>query len=200
MKYKPIVWNIEPYSRKEIYLLYIIIHFFIFSHKSDIILRKFSRTTPNHPNPQKQLCEYHLRDSIIIKSHWLQGFPKLSLFIRPNHASLLAGLQNNIQCPYSAGRPTLARSCVGVHRRTSLMSSSLLLQLCPTSRVCLTWIVFEIVGRWPNNCCFIGFCFQYKNLIRVKTICFLPRLFVPTGKILCTHFTSPIYITTYKSN
>ena len=30
-----------------------------------------------------------------------------------------------------AGRPAFARPCVGVHKRTSLMSSSLLLQQCP---------------------------------------------------------------------
>ena len=30
-----------------------------------------------------------------------------------------------------AGRPAFARPCVGVHKSTSLMSSSLLLQQCP---------------------------------------------------------------------
>ena len=41
-----------------------------------------------------------------------------------------------------AGRPALARPCEGVHRSTSLMSSSLLLQHCPACLVRLTWIVF----------------------------------------------------------
>ena len=40
-----------------------------------------------------------------------------------------------------AGRPAFARSCVGVHKSTSLMSSSLLLQQCPAYLVRLTWIV-----------------------------------------------------------
>ena len=40
-----------------------------------------------------------------------------------------------------AGRPALARPYVGVYRSTSLMSSSLLLQQCPTCLVGLTWIV-----------------------------------------------------------
>ena len=40
-----------------------------------------------------------------------------------------------------AGRPAFARPCVGVHERTSLMSSSLLLQQCPACLVRLTWIV-----------------------------------------------------------
>ena len=41
-----------------------------------------------------------------------------------------------------AGRPAFARLCVGVHKSTSLMSSSLLLQQCPACLVRLTWIVF----------------------------------------------------------
>ena len=42
-----------------------------------------------------------------------------------------------------AGRPAFAQSYVGVHRSTSLMSSSLLLQQCPACLVRLTWIVFR---------------------------------------------------------
>ena len=47
------------------------------------------------------------------------------------------------------GRPTFARPYAGVHRSTSLMSSSLLLQQCPVCLVRLTWIVFvmEVGGR-----------------------------------------------------
>ena len=47
-----------------------------------------------------------------------------------------------------AGRPAVAQLCVGVHRSTSLMSSSLLLQQYPACLVRLTWIVFVIGGRW----------------------------------------------------
>ena len=43
-----------------------------------------------------------------------------------------------------AGHPAFARPCVGVHKSTSLMSSSLLLQQCPACLVRLTWIVFVI--------------------------------------------------------
>ena len=46
-----------------------------------------------------------------------------------------------------AGCPAFARPYVGVHRSTSLMSSSLLLQQCPACLVRLTWIVFVIGGR-----------------------------------------------------
>ena len=46
-----------------------------------------------------------------------------------------------------AGRPAFARPYVGVHRSTSLMRSSLLLQQCPACLVRLTWIVFVTGGR-----------------------------------------------------
>ena len=54
-----------------------------------------------------------------------------------------------------AGCPTLACPCEGVHGRTLLMSSSLLLQQCPLCLVCLIWMVFEMGGRWPCSCCFV---------------------------------------------
>ena len=46
-----------------------------------------------------------------------------------------------------AGRPGFARPYEGVHRRTSLMSSSLLLQQCLACLVHLTLIVFVMGGR-----------------------------------------------------
>ena len=46
-----------------------------------------------------------------------------------------------------AGCPAFARPYVGVHRNTSLMSSSLLLQQCPACLVRLAWIVFVMGGR-----------------------------------------------------
>ena len=54
-----------------------------------------------------------------------------------------------------AGHPTLARPCEGVHRRTSLTSSSLLLQQCPACMVRLIWMMFEMGGRWPYNNSFV---------------------------------------------
>ena len=55
-----------------------------------------------------------------------------------------------------AGRPAFARPCVGIHKSTSLMSSSLLLQQCPACLVLLTWIDFVIGGRWPYSWCLVG--------------------------------------------
>ena len=60
-----------------------------------------------------------------------------------------------------AGRPAFARPCVGVHKSTSLMSSSLLLQQCPACLVRLTWIVFVIGGRWPYSWCLVRCCRQH---------------------------------------
>ena len=59
-----------------------------------------------------------------------------------------------------AGRPAFARPCVGVHKSTSLMSSSLLLQQCPACLVRLTWIVLVIGGRWPYSWCLKRSFFQ----------------------------------------
>ena len=59
-----------------------------------------------------------------------------------------------------AGRPAFAWSYVGVHRSTSLMSSSLLLHQWPSCLVCLTWIVFVMGGRWLYSWCFVGCCLQ----------------------------------------
>ena len=59
-----------------------------------------------------------------------------------------------------AGHPAFARPYVGVHRSTSLMSSTLLLQQRPACLVRLTWTVFMMGCRWPNSWCFVGCCRQ----------------------------------------
>ena len=69
-----------------------------------------------------------------------------------------------------AGRPAFDRPYAGVHRSTSLMSSSLLLQQCPTCLVRLTWIVFVMGGRWPYSWCLVGCCRQ--DLFNIARICF----------------------------
>ena len=85
----------------------------------------------------------------------------------PYRSSPLAGLLGNI--PY----PHIAAVCMfelvvlllpghmwGVHRSTSLMCSSLLLQQCPAYQVRLTWIVFVMGGRWPYSWCLVWCCLQ----------------------------------------
>ena len=55
---------------------------------------------------------------------------------------------------------TFACPCEGVHRSTSLMSLSLLLQLCLAYLVHLILIVCMMGGRWPYSRCFVGCCLQ----------------------------------------
>ena len=95
------------------------------------------------------------------------GYPDpLSPFSLPYRSSLLAGPQGY--------NPYLHRTAVyrfglvvlllfghdGVHRRISLMSSSLLFQQCPTCLVRLTLIVFVMGDRRPYSWGFVGCCLQ----------------------------------------
>ena len=76
-----------------------------------------------------------------------------------------------------AGRPAFARPCAGVHKSTSLMSWSLLLQQCPACLVRLTWIVFVIGGRWPYSWCLVGCCRQDLFKIARSILCLIISLF-----------------------
>ena len=80
-------------------------------------------------------------------------------FIASNRSSGLHPISSQSCCMYvQAGHPAFAWPYVGVHRSTSLMSSSLLLQQCPACLVHLTWIVFMMGGRWPYSWWFVGCC------------------------------------------
>ena len=82
-------------------------------------------------------------------------------FIASGRFSGLHPVSSHSCCMYVlAGHPALAQPYVGVHRSTSLMSSSLLLQQCPACLVRLTWIAFVMGGRWPYSWCFVGCCRQ----------------------------------------
>ena len=59
-----------------------------------------------------------------------------------------------------SGQPILARSRVAVHRRTSFMSSSLVLQQCHECLVRLIWMILEIGGELPYSYCFVCCCFR----------------------------------------
>ena len=81
-------------------------------------------------------------------------------FIASDRSPGLHPVSSQSCCMYvQAGRLAFARPYVGVHRSTSLMSSSLLLQQCSACLVRLTWIVFVMGGRWPYRWCFVG-CFH----------------------------------------
>ena len=82
-------------------------------------------------------------------------------FIASGRSSDLHPVSSYSCCTYvRAGRPAFSRPYVWVHRSTSLMSSSRLLQQCPACLVRLTWIVFVMGGRWPYFWCLVGCCRQ----------------------------------------
>ena len=71
-----------------------------------------------------------------------------------------------------AGHPAFGRPYVGVHRSTSLMSSSLLLQQWPACLVRLIWIVFLMGGRWLYAWCLVGCCHQdlFVNVVMLQSL------------------------------
>ena len=88
--------------------------------------------------------------------------PHFSLsFIASGRSSGLHPVSSHSCCMYvRAGRPAFDWPYAGVHRSTSLTSSSLLLQQCPACLVRLAWIVFVIGGRWPYSWWLVGCCCQ----------------------------------------
>ena len=82
-------------------------------------------------------------------------------FIASGRSSGLHPVSSHSCCMYVwADRSAFVRPYVGVHRNTSLMSSSLLPQQCPECLVRLAWIVFVMGGRWPYSWCLVGCCRQ----------------------------------------
>ena len=95
------------------------------------------------------------RISMTLSRHFSQSF------IASGRSSGQHSVSSHSCCVYvRAGRPAFARPYVGVHRSTSLMGTSLLLQQCPACLVRLTWIVFVMGGRWPCSWCLVGCCCQ----------------------------------------
>ena len=87
-------------------------------------------------------------------------------FIASGWSSGLHPVSSHSCCMYvRAGRPAFARPYAGVHRSTSLMSSSLLLQQCPACLVRLSRIVFVMGDRWPYSWCLVGCCRQKTILL-----------------------------------
>ena len=89
-----------------------------------------------------------------------------------------------------AGRPAFARPCVGIHKSTSLMSSSLLFQQCPACLVRLTWIVFVIGGRWPYSWCLVACCRQDLFKIARSILMQLPSSFF-SSRFVRVHVVHP---------
>ena len=80
-------------------------------------------------------------------------------YITSDMSSGLHSVSSHSCCMYvRSGRPAFAQPSVRVHRSTSLMSSSLLLQQCPACLFRLTWIVFVMGARWLYIWCLVGCC------------------------------------------
>ena len=97
-------------------------------------------------------------------------------FIAFGRSSGVHPVSSHSCCMYVlAGHPDFAWTYAGVHRSTSLMSSSLLLQQCPASLARLTCIVFVMEGKWPYSWCLVGvlqsglvqYCSQHSYVIAV---------------------------------
>ena len=90
-------------------------------------------------------------------------------------------------------RAAFARPYVAVHRSTSHMSSSLLLQQCPVCLLRLTWIVFVMGGRWQLVGALWGYFVRkpFKNVcleIKATDICFSgwqPLIKIIWSKFIC---------------
>ena len=86
------------------------------------------------------------RISLTLSHHFSQSF------IASGWSSGLHLVSSHNCCMYvRAGRPAFAWPYARIHRSTSLMSSSLLLQQCPACLVRLTLIVFVMAGSWPYS-------------------------------------------------
>ena len=95
------------------------------------------------------------RISLIISRHFSLSF------ITSGRSSGVHPVSSHSCCMWvPAGRPAFAWPYVGVHRSTSLTSSSLLLQQCPACLARLTCIVFVMGGGWPYSWRLVGCCRQ----------------------------------------
>ena len=83
-----------------------------------------------------------------------------------------------------------ANTYVSICWRTSLMSMSLLLLLCPACLIYLTRMGFEMGSKWPYNCCFVRCHFQdlFKTIQNTHTQTYI---------YICNHIFIYIYIYIY---
>ena len=125
----------------------------------DLVVREFGFQSCYYVHIRTNHHHHHValvaRISLTLSRHCSRSFIALGRFSGQHPVS-----SHSCWMYVRAGRPAFARPCVGVHKSTSLMSLSLLLQQCPACLVRLTWIVFVIGGRWPYSWCLVGCCRQ----------------------------------------
>ena len=109
------------------------------------------------------------RISLTLTRHFSQSF------ITSGRSSGRHPVSSQNCCMYIlAGRPAFAWPYAGVHRSTSLMRSSLLLQQCPACLVRLTCIAFVMGGRWPYSWCLVG-VFIFPNIQKIFLYLLFPK-------------------------
>ena len=122
----------------------------------------------NHHHHHHHLVVPPARISLTLSRHSTLSF------IASGRSSGLHPVSTQSRCLLvRAGYPALAQTCAGVYWRTSLMISSLLLQLCPACLVHQTLIVFVIGGRWLLLCgvllpWLVQYCSQHSCVVVVK--------------------------------
>ena len=136
------------------------------------IIPFFFITLPDQPiySPQEARKKKRMREPDIYHHHHVVPPARISLtlsrhfslsFIAFGRSSRLHLVSSHSCSMYvRAGRPAFVWPYAGVHRSTSLMSSSLLFQQCPACLVRLTCIVFVMGGRWPYSWRLVGCCRQ----------------------------------------
>ena len=106
------------------------------------------------------------RISLTLSRHFSQSF------IASDRSSGLHPVSSHSCCMYvRASHPAFAWPYAGVHRSTSLMSLSLLLQQCPACLIHLTWIVFMMGGRWPYSWCLLGVASRTCSILLAAFLC-----------------------------
>ena len=128
------------------------------------VIRKWYKGLKKNKITYRSSCHHHIvlaaRISLTLSRHSSLSFIALGRSSGQHPVS-----SHSCWMYVRAGRPAFARPCVGIHKSTSLMSSSLLLQQCPACLVRLTWIDFVIGGRWPYSWCLVG-C-RCQDLLRI---------------------------------
>ena len=105
-------------------------------------------------------------------------------FIASGRSSGLHPVSSQSCCMYvQAGRPAFVRLYDGVHRRTSLISSSLLLQQCPACLFRLTLIVFVMGGRWQYSWGLWGVASRTCSKLLAAFLCSCRQAFSPSVKL-----------------
>ena len=134
---------------------YSTVNFFWQNYSIYIYIYIYHTHTHTHTHTYIYIYIYHhvvplARISLTLSRHFSLSF------IAFGRSSGLHPVSSHSCCMYvRAGRPAFAWPYAGVHRSTSLMSSSLLLQQC---LVRLTCIVFVMGGKWPYSWCLVGRC------------------------------------------